>query len=81
MDSTTGINSSFARNKFFTATTEQLKISFLDNLGQPYTKLKPNGSGIIDVVNTMYWKNLGSNDEVPSVWVTERELKFGCAEK
>jgi hypothetical protein len=72
-----GINNAFASNKFFTAQQDQLKIFGFDNLAQPYSKLKPKGSGVVDIVNTMHWKNIGSTDEVPSVWVTERELKYG----
>lgn len=74
---TSGINSSFASNKFFSAEEKRLSVFGFDNLAQPYAKLKPKGSGVVDVVNTMYWKNLGSTEEVPSVWVTERELKYG----
>jgi hypothetical protein len=74
---TSGINKSFASNKFFTAEQSQLSVFGLDNLAKPYTKLKPRGSGIVDVVNSMHWKNIGSTEEVPYVWVTERELKYG----
>ncbi len=74
---TSGINKSFASNKYFTAEQSQLSVFGLDNLAKPYTKLKPRGSGIVDVVNSMHWKNIGSTEEVPSVWVTERELKYG----
>lgn len=72
-----GINNSFSRNKFFSAEEGQLNVLGLDNLSQPYTKLVPKGSGIVNVLENMHWKNPGSNKEVPSVWVTERELLYG----
>jgi hypothetical protein len=73
-----GVNAAFASNKFFRAeekTTSPGGIS----LGNGYVVLKPKGGevGIVDVLNTMKWKNNGSNDEVPSIWATEFELKFG----
>jgi hypothetical protein len=77
MASANGINNAFSRNKFFSAQEGKLNVLGLDNLGQPYTKLVPKGSGIVNVLEKMYWKNPGSNKEVPSVWVTERELLYG----
>jgi hypothetical protein len=72
-----GIGKAFSSNKFFTVDYKQMSIFGFDNLAKPYPKLTPKGGGVVDVVNTMYWKNNGSTDEVPSVWVTERELKYG----
>ena len=77
MSSANGINNAFARNKFFSAQEGKINVLGLDNLGQSYSKLVPKGSGIINVLENMYWKNPGSNKEVPSVWVTERELLYG----
>lgn len=74
-----GINNSFAGNDFFQAEEESLNLIGLDlnRLGTPYAKLRPKGSGIIDVVNKMIWKNYGSTEEVPVLYITERELKYG----
>jgi len=74
-----GINSSFAGNRFFTAEEDNLTLlgQNLSRLGTPYPKLVPKGSGIVDVVNTMIWKNYGSTEEVPVLYITERELKYG----
>lgn len=77
--SSAGINSAFASNKFFRAETKQVKPFGNIKLGNDYTVLKPKGGdvGIVDVLNTMKWKNNGNNDEVPSIWATEYELKYG----
>jgi hypothetical protein len=72
-----GVNKSFSSNKFFSAQQKQLDVFGMDNLATPYIKLTPKGSGVVDIVNSMHWKNIGSNDEVPAVWVIERELKYG----
>jgi hypothetical protein len=74
-----GINSAFASNKFFRADSKRVKIGSNINFSQEYVVLKPKGGdvGIVDVLNTMKWKNNGSTDEVPGVWATEYELKFG----
>jgi hypothetical protein len=72
-----GINAAFAQNSFFTAETKQLDVLGFGGLGSSFPKLKPKGAGIVDVVNRMRWKNGGSTEEVPVVWVTERELRYG----
>lgn len=43
----------------------------------PAPKAVPSGSGVIDVVNNFRWKNSGSTDEVPSLYLVEYELAFG----
>lgn len=72
-----GINASFSGNSFFTAQSDQLNVLGFSGFGTPFVRLKTKGDGIVDVVNRMRWKNGGSTDEVPSVWVTEKELKYG----
>jgi hypothetical protein len=72
-----GINSAFAQNSFFTAETQQLQVLGFSGVGNSYPVLKPKPPGIVDVVNKMRWKNGGSTDEVPVVWVTERVLRYG----
>ena len=72
-----GINRAFASNKFFTAEEQNLQVLGFTGFGSPYPKLRAKGSGVVDVVNTMIWKNYGSTDEVPVVYITERELKYG----
>lgn len=49
---------------------------FGDSVGKP-PQAKPSGSGIIDIVNDFRWKNSGSTDEVPSLYLTEYELAWG----
>jgi hypothetical protein len=49
---------------------------FGDNVGKA-PQAKPSGSGLIDIVNGFRWKNSGSTDEVPSLYLTEYELAFG----
>lgn len=77
MSSSAGINTSFSGNSFFTAQSDQLKVLTFTGFGTPFAKLQPKGDGVVDVVNKMRWKNGGSTDEVPTVFVTERELKYG----
>lgn len=72
-----GINAAFAQNSFFTATNDQLQVLGFSGFGSSFSRLKPKGSGIVDVVNRMRWKNAGSTSEVPIVWITERELRYG----
>jgi len=42
----------------------------------PY--LKPNGSGLIDILNEFTWSNSGDVSEVPYILVTESELQYGA---
>jgi hypothetical protein len=49
---------------------------FGDNVA-PAPQAKPSGSGLIDIVNGFRWKNSGSTDEVPSLYLTEYELGWG----
>jgi hypothetical protein len=72
-----GIQSSFASNKYFRAQAGQQKVFGASNLTQPYPELKPKGSGLVDVTNTMRWSNYGSTEEVPSIFITEKELELG----
>jgi hypothetical protein len=72
-----GINTAFGQNKYFKAVDEQINVLGLASLGQPYPRLWPKGSGVVDVYNKMNWKNSGSVDEVPQVMLIEKELKFG----
>lgn len=43
----------------------------------PAPQAVPSGSGVIDIVNGFRWKNSGSTDEVPSLYLTEYELAWG----
>lgn len=72
-----GINSSFGSNKFFTASEGKNNILGAANLAQPYTILKPKGSGLVDVTNTMRWSNKTSVEEVPNIFVTEKQIEMG----
>lgn len=73
----TGINAAFAQNSFFTAKQDQLNVLGFSGFGSTFYRLQKKGSGIVDVFNSMRWKNGGSNEEIPAVWVTERELRYG----
>jgi hypothetical protein len=73
----TGIQSSFASNKYFKATESPALPFGASNLAQPYTILKPKGSGLVDVTNTMRWSNYTSTDEVPSIFITEKQIEMG----
>jgi hypothetical protein len=72
-----GINSSFGSNKFFTASEGKNNILGAANLAQPYTVLKPKGSGLVDVTNTMRWSNKTSVEEVPNIFITEKQIEMG----
>lgn len=72
-----GINSSFGSNKFFTASEGKSNILGAANLAQPYTVLKPKGSGLVDVTNTMRWSNNTNVEEVPNIFVTEKQIEMG----
>jgi hypothetical protein len=43
----------------------------------PAPQATPTGSGVIDIVNNFRWKNSGSTDEVPSLYLVEYELEWG----
>jgi len=73
----TGIQSAFASNKYFKAEESPAKSYGASNLAQPYTILKPKGSGLVDVTNTMRWSNYTSTDEVPSIFITEKQIEMG----
>lgn len=70
------INSKFAGNPYFSAMSDNVSIEGLAILN-PFVRLKPQGSGLIDILNNHTWSNGGNKDEVPSVVVTEFELDFG----
>jgi hypothetical protein len=72
-----GIQSAFASNNYFTAEESPALSYGASNLAQPYTILKPKGSGLVDVTNTMRWSNYTSTDEVPSVFITEKQIEMG----
>lgn len=72
-----GIQSAFASNKFFTATESPKKAYGASNLAQPYTILKPKGSGLVDVTNTMRWSNSTDTSEIPSIYITEKQIDMG----
>jgi hypothetical protein len=72
-----GIQSAFASNNYFEAVESPAKSYGASNLAQPYTILKPKGSGLVDVTNTMRWSNYTSTDEVPSVFITEKQIEMG----
>jgi hypothetical protein len=72
-----GIQSSFASNRYFTAVQSAKKSYGASNVSQPYTILKPKGSGLVDVTNTMRWSNYTNTDEVPNIFVTEKQIEMG----
>jgi len=72
-----GINMAFAGNKYFTAVSDKVNILGLEKLSTPFVRLKKKGSGVVDVVNDMMWSNATISQEVPQVFVTEKELQFG----
>jgi hypothetical protein len=72
-----GINAAFAGNRYFTAVSDRINVLGLEKLSSPFVKLKKKGSGIVDVVNGMMWSNATIPQEVPQVFVTEKELQFG----
>jgi hypothetical protein len=71
-----GVGASLAGNRYFSTVTKQA--SFLGVSSSPYVVLKPSGSGVVDVYREMYWSNLGDKSEVPSVFITEKELQYGA---
>lgn len=77
MSSSSGINSSFSGNSFFNAKADQLNVLGFTGFGSSFVRLTPKGDGVVDVVNKMRWKNGGSTEEVPTVFVTELELRYG----
>lgn len=73
--SANGINTAFGGNRYFKAENQESK--FLGMNHSPYTILKPIGNGVVDVYNDMYWSNLGNKDEVPQIFIIEKELQYG----
>lgn len=74
--SANGINSLFANNPYFKAQDQSLPVAGFG--GSPYTKLVPNAS-VVDVVEEMYWSNPSENkEEVPSIFLREKELQYGA---
>lgn len=51
-------------------------LNLVSNSHIPY--LKPNGSGLIDILNDFTWSNTGDVSEVPYILVTENELQYGA---
>jgi hypothetical protein len=75
-EGSSGVNSSFTGNKYFTA--EDKNFNFLNINNSAYTVLKPQGGkAVVDVWRDMYWSNLGDKSEVPQIFVTEKELQYG----
>jgi hypothetical protein len=72
-----GIGAAFASNRYFTAVEGPKKSFGASNLAQPYTVLKRKGSGLVDVTNTMSWSNNTSTEEVPNIFVTEKQIEMG----
>jgi hypothetical protein len=72
-----GINTAFAGNKYFTAVSDKVNILGLEKLSTPFVRLKKKGSGVVDVLNDMLWSNATVPQEVPQVFVIEKELQFG----
>ena len=72
-----GIKNSFASNEYFNVEEGKLKPFGASNLTQPYPVLTPKGSGLVDVTNDMRWSNYGSTDEVPSIFITEKQIELG----
>jgi hypothetical protein len=71
-----GINSKFSGNPYFSAEDKQLTTPFLGTTNTPFTVLRPK-QGIVDVWRDLMWCNSGNRDEVPPVFVVEKELKYG----
>jgi hypothetical protein len=69
-----GVNTSFSGNEYFTARNNPS--SFLGINSTPYTSLTPR-FGVVDVWRDMYWSNSGNKDEVPQIFVVEKELQYG----
>jgi hypothetical protein len=73
--SANGIGTAFAGNAYFS--TQSKQADFLGITSTPYVVLKPSGTGVVDVYKDMYWANLGSKEEVPQVYIIEKQLKYG----
>jgi hypothetical protein len=64
----------FASNKF--AGVDPKKFTFGKiNISNTYYKLTPK-TPVIDILNNFKWKNWGNTDEVPAVYVYEKELLY-----
>jgi hypothetical protein len=64
----------FASNKF--ADTKPKNFTFGKiNISNSYYKLTPK-TPVIDILNNFKWKNWGNTDEVPAIYVQERELLY-----
>ena len=72
-----GVAAAFAGNAYFKAEAKQAE--FLGITSTPYTVLRPSGAanGVVDVYRDMYWANLGSKEEVPQIYIIEKQLKYG----
>lgn len=73
--SSLGIGTAFAGNAYFSPDSKQA--DFLGITSTPYVVLKPSGTGVVDVYRDMYWANLGSKEEVPQIYLIEKQLKYG----
>lgn len=73
--SSLGIKTAFAGNAYFSPDSKQA--DFLGITSTPYVVLKPSSTGVVDVYRDMYWANLGNKEEVPQIYLIEKQLKYG----
>jgi hypothetical protein len=76
--SASGIATAMASNPYFTTEAKQVNIGGLTSSSYVVLRPKNGSSSVVDVYRSMAWSNLGKKDEVPQVFVTEKELQYGA---